>query len=44
MNDPAYVDHYDASHHEHWIKALKERDEPTPFLPKSTAMPNERIG
>ena len=32
MNDPAYVDHYDASHHEHWIKALKERDEPNPFL------------
>jgi hypothetical protein len=31
-NDENYVNHYEASHHEHWIKVLKERDEPNPFL------------
>jgi hypothetical protein len=30
--DQNYVNHYEASHHEHWIKVLKDRDEPNPFL------------
>jgi Family of unknown function (DUF5677) len=32
MKDATYVDHYNASHHEHWTKVLKEREEPNPFL------------
>ncbi|MBK5198713.1 MAG: hypothetical protein JJE37_10615 [Methyloceanibacter sp.] len=30
--DLNYAKHYDASHHKHWIKVLKETDEPNPLL------------
>jgi hypothetical protein len=32
MKDENYVNHYKASHHEHWVRVLKERDGPSPFL------------